>query len=64
MRNSRWFSILFKNDLTSVEILKGLLWGFGIKLIKAINEKVKKKVTKFFGRFSEAGIQVKAKKLK
>ena len=47
-----------------MEILKGLLWGFGIKLIKAINEKVKKKVTKFFGRFSEAGIQVKAKKLK
>ena len=47
-----------------MEILKGSLKGFGIKLIKAINEKVKKKVTNFFGRVSEAGIQVKAKKLK
>ena len=47
-----------------MEILKGFLWGFNIKLIKAINEKVKKKVTKFFVRVSEAEIRVKAKKLK
>ena len=42
------------------------LWGgrgVGIKLIKAIHEKVKKKGTKFFGRISEGGIPVIAKKL-
>ena len=67
MRNSRRFSILFKNDLTNIVILKAFFGGFSIKLIKAIHEKVKKsnknkiEVTKFSAKASEEGIQVEQK---
>ena len=44
-----------------MEILKGFLWGFNIKLIKAINEKVKKKVTKFLLEFLKQKYELRQK---